>query len=158
MFTRILIPLDGSTFAEQSLSVAVALSQAWDADVALIRTVEVLAPGDHEPGVISYLDEHRATTAQDYVAAIAARLRTPRPVSAEAYLATDIPAGILARAQELDVDLILMASHGAFGPITGVMGGLAAHLTREARCPVLLVGPHVEVPPLPAHLAAARGV
>jgi len=158
MFKRILVPLDGSAHAERVLPLAEALSLAWDAELALIRTVEVLAPGDREPGVISYLDEHRVATAQRYIEETAARLHSFHPVSAEAYLATDIASGVLGRAQELGTDLILMASHGAFGPLTGVMGGLAAHLTREARCPVLLIGPHAATPPLARLLATAGGI
>lgn len=141
MFTKILVPLDGSAFAEGALSAAEALAQSTGADVALVRVVELVAPGEREPGVISYLDEHRIAAAQDYISGVAARLRLGRPVSAEAYLAADVPAGILARARDAGVDVIVMTSHGASGPVGSALGSVAAVLVRESTCPVLVIGP-----------------
>lgn len=142
MFQRILVPLDGSAFSERALPVAEALAASCGADVLLVRVVEVLAPGDREPGVVSYLDEHRIAQAQDYLRDAAARLRLGRAVSAEAYLAPDAAAGILARALDAGVDVIVMTSHGASWPAATVLGGVAAKLTRESTCPLLVLGPH----------------
>jgi nucleotide-binding universal stress UspA family protein len=46
MFKQILVPLDGSAFAERALPVATALATSGGAGLALVRVVEVLAPGD----------------------------------------------------------------------------------------------------------------
>jgi nucleotide-binding universal stress UspA family protein len=143
MFTKILVPLDGSAFAERAVPYAEALAAATGADLALVRVVEVLAPGDREPGVISYLDEGRIATAQDYVGRIAASRTLGKPVSAEAYLASDIGAGIIARAGDIGADVIVMTSHGASWPVGTVLGSVAARLTREATIPVLVIGPQV---------------
>jgi nucleotide-binding universal stress UspA family protein len=143
MYRKILVPLDGSPFAESALPVAGALAGATGADVALIRVVDVVAPGDREPGVISYLDEHRVAAAQDYIARATAQLALGRPVSAEAYLAADVPAGILARARDFGADLIVMTSHARSWPEETPLGSTAVELLREAECPVLIVGPRV---------------
>jgi nucleotide-binding universal stress UspA family protein len=59
MFGTILVPLDGSAFAERAVPFAEALAAVAGARLALVRVVEVLAPGDREPGVVSY---HSAPT------------------------------------------------------------------------------------------------
>jgi nucleotide-binding universal stress UspA family protein len=143
MFKQILVPLDGSPFAERALPVATALATSTGASLALVRAVELLAPGDREPGVVSYLDEHRIAVAQDYIREKATATGLTRAVSGEAYLAADVAAGILARAADIGADLIVMTSHGASWPAGGALGGVAAALTREAQCPVLVVGPRV---------------
>ncbi|MFN8557829.1 MAG: universal stress protein [Dehalococcoidia bacterium] len=143
MFARLVVPLDGSTFAERALPVAAALADAEGAELAVVRVVGLLAPGEHEPGVVSYLDEHRIAIAQDYVREAAATVRLGRPVSAEAYLAADVAAGILARAADLQADLIVMTSHGESWPVAGALGSVASHVVREANVPVLVIGPRV---------------
>lgn len=146
MFKRILVPLDGSEFAERALATAEALAASCGADLALVRVVELVAPGDREPGVVSYLDEHRIAVAQDYIAQKATAMRLGRPVTAEAYLAADIAAGIIARAADIGADVIVMTSHGESWPAGTVLGSVAARLTRESPCPLLVVGPHVAAP------------
>lgn len=142
MFRRILVPLDGSAFAERALPYAEALAQATGADLALVRAVPVVAPGDGEPGIISYLDEHRILEAQEYVTRVAASLRLGRPVTAQAYLADNIADGILARARDIGADLIVLTSHGQSWPSADPLGGTAARLTQQADCPLLVLGPH----------------
>lgn len=143
MFNQILVPLDGSPFAERALPAAEALAASSGAALALVRAVELLAPGEREPGVVSYLDEHRIAAAQDYITAKATAMRLGRPVSAEAYLAADVAAGILARAGDIGADVIVMTSHGESWPTDRAFGSVATRLIREAACPVLVIGPQV---------------
>jgi nucleotide-binding universal stress UspA family protein len=141
MFRTILVPLDGSTFAEQALPVAHALAETCDARLALVRVVAVIAPGEHEPGVVSYLDEHRIAVAQEYIHQAAVRIGTRQPVTAEAYVAADVASGILMRARDIDADVIVMTAHGASWPEGGDLGSVATRLIRESPCPVLVIGP-----------------
>lgn len=156
MFKKILVPLDGSAFAERAIAVAEALAVSTGARVALVRAVEVIAPGEREPGLISYLDEHRVTDAQAYLTRAAQQLHLGEYVSAEAYLAPDAATGILARALDLGCDLIVMTSHGESWPAAGTLGSVAARLTRESACPILLIGPHA-VTPISEHAPVLAG-
>jgi nucleotide-binding universal stress UspA family protein len=142
MIKQIVVPLDGSEFAERALPRADLLARETGAALALIRVVEVLAPGEREPGVISYLDEHRVAAAQDYIAGAARRSHATN-VTAEAYIAADVPAGIIARALDVGADLIVMTTHGASWPSMEGLGSVAARLVREAPCPVVVIGPGV---------------
>lgn len=145
VFKTILVPLDGSPFAERALPVAVALAAETGGDLALIRVVPLVPPAEDEPGVISYLDEHRIAVAQEYIAQAAARThRDPLP-SAEAYIAADIVAGILGRALDVGADLIVISSHGRSWPSPSALGSVATKLTRESPVPLLVLGPRIAV-------------
>jgi nucleotide-binding universal stress UspA family protein len=142
MFNKILVPLDGSAFAERALPTAEALAASTGAELALVRAVPLVAPGEREPGIVSYLDERRIAEAQDYVTRMATALHIGRPVTAQAYLSDDIANGILARARDIGADVIVMTSHGESWPSVDPLGGTAARLTRQADCPLLVIGPH----------------
>lgn len=159
MFKQILVPLDGSAFAERAIPVATALAVSTGARLALVRVVVLLAPGEREPGVVSYLDEHRIAVAQDYITGKATATGMTSSVSGEAYLAADVAAGVLARAADIGADLIIMSSHGESWPSPTTFGSVASSVVRQAYCPVLVVGPHMAPvePALPAGSAAIEG-
>ncbi len=61
------------------------------------------------------------------------------------------PAAVSVRiADELDVDLIVMATHGHKGLVRIVLGSVAERVLREAKCPVLTLRP-----PAPLQTASA---
>jgi len=141
MFRRILVPLDGSPFAERVIPVAQSFVDAGEAEISFVRVVPLMGPGEREPGLVSHLDEHRIRTAQDYITRAASRLRSGQAPPADARLASDAVDGILARAAEVNADLILMTSHGESWPDINRIGGTASRLIREALVPLLVVGP-----------------
>jgi nucleotide-binding universal stress UspA family protein len=141
MIERIVVPLDGSEHAEQALLTAEEIAATTGASITLVRIVEVVAPGEREPGMISYLDEHRVAAAQDYLEAAAAKLRLGRPVAHEVDLAADVSAGILGLVRAIAADLVIMTSHARSWPAAGALGSVAARLLAEAPCPVLVLGP-----------------
>lgn len=144
MVKHILVPLDGSAFSERAVPAAQALAAATGAAVSLIRVVEVMAPGEREPGIVSYLDEHRVAVAQDYISRAAQGVNS-HTVTAEAYLAADVATGIIARAVDTGADLIVMTTHGVSWPATSRLGSVAAALVTDAPCPVMMIGPGVSV-------------
>jgi nucleotide-binding universal stress UspA family protein len=141
MFRKILVPLDGSPFAERALPLAQSLAEANDADLELVRIVPATGPAREELGLVSYMDEHRIKTAEAYLARPLLVLSEGRAVLAEVKLAPDAATGIINRAVEIGADLILMTSHGESWPDVNRIGGTASRLIREAPCPLLVVGP-----------------
>jgi nucleotide-binding universal stress UspA family protein len=144
MFTRIVIPLDGSPFAERALPVAAEFANTYDAEIFLVRVAPITGRGEKEPGVVSYLDEHRIRIAQQYLTGAAATLRLGQPVSAEAYLAPDVVTGILERVLDIGADTVLLTTHGESWPVGDRLGSTASRLIREAPCPVVVVGPRFQ--------------
>ncbi len=144
---KILVPLDGSELAERALKPALALAKAVQTDVVLLRVV----PG-REP-----LPEEM-TPAGDQVAAALDAAGAQERTEAEAYLqrahtthdngrlffdvqATtgDVADAIISYADEHDVDLIVISSHGRSGIGRWLHGSVAEKVLRGANCATLIV-------------------
>ena len=141
MYERMLVPLDGSELAEVVFTYAKELAVRLDLDVILLH---VYNPRDHELVPI-----HRA-----YVERAAERIRRQsqevqqrmgaqpggKAVEARGELAAGDPAEeILRYADENNIDLILMATHGRSGVKRWVMGSVADKVLRASKVPVWLV-------------------
>jgi nucleotide-binding universal stress UspA family protein len=150
----ILVPLDGSRFAEQALPLAVTVARRTGARLRLVSAHEPrpdLTPGLDAPAVEAHNLEIRSAT-QAYLAEVAGRLEPigGEPVACEV---TDGPAGpsVAAAVTRLHPDLVVMCTHGR-GPLSRFwLGSVADHLIRHLSVPLLLVRPpSAGEPPEPA--------
>ena len=140
MFKHLLVPLDGSQLAEAPLVAAASLALALKAKVTLIHAVERDAPHEiHGERHLTGVQE-----AREYLEDVAARVFPPEiPVEMHVHGdgIKDVARSIAEHAGELDVDLIVMCTHGR-GGLRGFMHGrLAQQVTGFATAPVLLVPP-----------------
>jgi nucleotide-binding universal stress UspA family protein len=166
MYRSILVPLDGSSFGEQALPLAVSIARRAGAALHLV-TVHVPLGPMVEDGLASF--DHRID--------LAAKRRS------QAYLekvveqvagATEVP--LIARVVEgpiadalceqvaaVGADLIVMTTHGRGGLARAWLGSVADDLIRRVTVPVLLVRPQearpalVEEPSLPNILIPLDG-
>ena len=133
---RILCPTDGSDFAEQARHHALFLAEACDAEVHLIHVEErdtQLADVIEVTEADVLEDLHLPTAPADgAVATTRVKERTVAHPSAAG--------GIRAYADERDIDLIVMGTHGRRGVERLVMGSVSQEVVRRARQPVLTVG------------------
>lgn len=119
--THILVALDGSVLSEASLPPALLLAQHFGARVTLLRVIDRI---EVEPETQAYLAELEKTlprpwqqeacaAAEEYLREVAQR----QPIEVEtAVVLGEPPAnGILKFAEESDVDLIAMTTHGKTG-------------------------------------------
>ena len=149
---RILVPLDGSFFAEAALPAAIELARALQAPLALLR---VVLPGAARPagrGAIA-ADvaeplESNAAHAAAYLTAQAEALRR-EGLTVETVQRVGSPAETI-----LDVagpsSLIVMSTHGRSGLQRLLAGSVALSVVRHSAAPILLVRPHnltSEMPP-----------
>lgn len=134
-FDRILVPLDGSARAEAALGTALTLLRDRPAGtLLLIRAAEAtsLLPGDRVDAQVSVVHE-----AQDYLDAVAARLRDVKVETAVWYGA---PAPAIVEAARVSrVDLVVMSTHGRSGLGRLVLGSVAESVLRNTHTPILLV-------------------
>ena len=144
---RLLVPLDGSLFAEAALELAFDfLGPAGE--LVLMRVIE---PPDHvlrddQGRAVAYLDQQaqdRTSVARVYLNDVARRLRLKDP---DIHLSVDVrmdapDAGILAAAAEGLTDLVIMATHGRTGLRRASMGSVAGDVLRKGTTPLLLVRP-----------------
>jgi nucleotide-binding universal stress UspA family protein len=142
MYKRILVPLDGSQLAEAALEHARGLAQRFQAKVTLLRVLvspyAVVAPDMVLTGYDANLNE-LSIQAQQYLKRMAARVE-----EAEVHVTTVVCEGpvaeaILEHAVALDVDLIIMSTHGRGGVSRWVYGSIADRILQAASCPVLVI-------------------
>lgn len=143
MFERVLVPLDGSGLAEQTLPYAEEVAAAFGSQVVLL--------GVWERGA-----GQRLRVFQGYLERMAARverslkLRLAPQAQVTAVVKKGSPAEeILRLAEEQDIGLIAMATHGRSGLSRWVLGSVAAKVARSSPVPVLLVPPASKAADLP---------
>jgi nucleotide-binding universal stress UspA family protein len=157
MFTSILVPLDGSAFAERALPIALALARRSQARIELVHVDDPRVHASGVPMPDPRFDDELRTGLHHALDALAGRLAVRN--------ASEIRVTCLAGAvaQTLDhyittsgPDLVVMCTHGEGGLSRLWLGSVADHLVRHSSVPVLLVRPgaigvaHVE--PLFRHI------
>jgi nucleotide-binding universal stress UspA family protein len=144
-FKRVLVPLDGSPLAERALPVAMALAQKLDSTIVLFRALEISAPSipalypDTALSLAREAHEHVRTEVEQYLAAKEGELEG-QGYDVEVELRDEPPAeGILDTASAMEIDLIVMSTHGRGGLARWTFGSVADKVARHSPCPVLLV-------------------
>jgi nucleotide-binding universal stress UspA family protein len=159
MYRKILVPLDGSNFAEHALSMAVALARRSRASIHLV-TVTTPITAAYLEGVFvgsADLEAEAAAQRQGYLEAIMARLRERIDVPITGEVAHgEVSSTLCDLAGTGEYDLVVMATHGRspFGRFW--MGSVADEMIRHATLPLLLVRPGEEAPKLEAEPDLSR--
>lgn len=162
MYRSILVPLDGSPFAEQALPLALSIANHAGACLELLRVQELYSDQDphacwapYDPAAEAALKERE----QAYLDATVKRLQTSAsvPVTSALVGGLFVKDAILERVRTTAADLIVMTTHGR-GPLSRFwLGSVADTLVRHAPAPILLVRPQ-EVPEDPGTKPALRHV
>jgi nucleotide-binding universal stress UspA family protein len=136
MYTRILVPLDGSKLAEQVLPYVRALAPALQAQVHLVRVEVAFAPLHQSyPGVME-AETHRA---EGYLEEIAASLREDDLTLSCAVVEGRPAACIAAEAKQEPGTIIAMTSHGRSGFTRWLLGSVANEVLQAAANPLLII-------------------
>ena len=145
VFDHIVVPLDGSKLAEESIPVAARLAALTNARVTLLRVVIPQLALGHPSFVLQFnvdqLDRHR-DEAKRYVNEVADRFRGEIPgLTAEVLMAESPPRTILEWSEQHGAELIAMSTHGRSGFRRVMLGSVADKVIRGANIPVLLTRP-----------------
>ncbi len=143
---EILVPLDGSRWAEAALPSALGVAKLFGARLLLVQVVEPVMLLLDGPVVPQSLDEElmalRRREAQDYLDDVAERIIERGSVSrAIAVLAGNALAGIQAAAASPGIGMIAMATHGRGGLRRLAIGSVTDKLVRTGHLPVLVTRP-----------------
>jgi nucleotide-binding universal stress UspA family protein len=140
---RILCPIDFSDFSRRALDHAVAIARWYNSAVTLLHARTIAPVAAYAPG--SGMPPYVALTPADREA-ILASLRRFAASEAATDVAMDYEiveghaAGeILARADTLPADLLVLGTHGRSGFERLVLGSVTEKVLRKAACPVLSV-------------------
>jgi nucleotide-binding universal stress UspA family protein len=151
MYRSILVPLDGSSFGEQALPMAVEIARRAGATLQVAHVHTPLAPlfAEARPNVENTLDPRIRERMRGYLEGVAQRLKSVTTVPVTAVLLQGgIEETFREHAAASGVGLTVMATHGR-GPLRRFwLGSVADRVLRQGPTPLLLVRPREEVPDL----------
>lgn len=129
MYTRILVPVDGSTFSEQLIGPATLVARKTGAELALLRIVD----GN---------DDHAQASRQ------VQQLAAPVGATAlcESACAEGVAAAIRDEARRVPGTLVAMCSHGRSGAMQAVFGSTALQVLRAMGEPLVVYRPQLDGP------------
>jgi nucleotide-binding universal stress UspA family protein len=153
MYTRILVPLDGSRRAERAIPVAARIARASGGTIILVRAVNVASGiwpslAGYATDVPSALDAGQAA-ADEYLAAIKQASELAGIPTETRTVSGPVSEAILAVADSSQADLMVLCSHGYTGMTRWALGSVAEKVARYAQIPVLVLR---EAGPVPAGL------
>jgi nucleotide-binding universal stress UspA family protein len=146
--TRILLATDGSEEAELAALRAVELADATDSELHVVHVGVVPIFLKSYPGTLGYdrkLYEQIEEVSRELLRKQSWRVKAAGGTVAGAHLrmgAVDLE--IVALAEELGADLIVIGSRGLGGVRRALMGSVSDSVVRHAHCPVLVVRPEKE--------------
>lgn len=141
MFSRILVPLDGSRLSEASLPAAAQFARRFDSRIILLHVIERDAPAE------IHKERHLtdASEASGYLAEVASRaFAEGSRVETHVH---DVPVTDVARAivehaaREFQADFIVTCTHGRSGMRDLLYGSIAQRIVAQGRLPLLLIKP-----------------
>lgn len=146
MFERILVPLDGSPVAQAILPYVMSVAKGFHSRVILFHVAET-ALDQEDPEQKTYADEtieRIRPLAENYLAGVADEFRRQGVDVETRVVGGRAAAKILEYAEQENVDLIALSTHGRSGLARWVMGSRVDKILRACEQPVLLVRPRDE--------------
>ena len=149
MYRKIMVPLDGSQLAECALPHVEAITTGCKtANVVFVRVVEPIQlparlPAQGELGFQDkdrrQIDEQRKKTAEAYLEKIIQKAALGETVPGYEVLEGSVAETLATWAEQNDVDLVIIASHGRSGVSRWVMGSVADRILRSVCVPVMMI-------------------
>ena len=140
---RLLVPVDFSSYSEESLRYASELASMWDARVTLLNVIEeTVLPTVYgiEP-VSLYPVDHLLDESKKALEKLRSEYFDPMLSIDTAVVIGHAATTIADFAKDSDTDLIVISTHGLTGMRRFLMGSVSEHVTRNAPCAVLTVKP-----------------
>jgi nucleotide-binding universal stress UspA family protein len=139
---RILVPIDFSEHSKNALKYAIPFAEQFHASIDLIYVVEpTIYPADFSFGQIGFpnVEEELRSRGSNELEKLV-KNEIAKRVSAKKVVRTGKPFyEINQYAEERNIDLIIIATHGHSGVEHILFGSTAEKVVRKAACPVLVV-------------------
>jgi nucleotide-binding universal stress UspA family protein len=143
MFSRILVAVDGSPFAERALRCAVDLATRYNAKLIIVHVIlrQFYAVTPSEAGVLAttvFAKEMEAEGKQ--IVSKAETYAKSQAAEYESKLLQGVPAEeIIKTATSENVDLIVIGSRGLTEVRAFLLGSVSDKVSHHAKCPTLIV-------------------
>jgi len=137
---RIVVALDFSETAERALAWAADLQRTTDAPrLHLVHAIPSRPAGTSDVPLAVLLPDANQLAAMERSMIDRARGHQASATAAVCIHASSVGDIILDAAQDASADLIVLGSHGRTGVKRMVLGSVAEHVLRHAKCPVVTV-------------------
>ena len=140
---KIMVPLDGSTLAEEAIVPAAQLASAFQASISLVRVSPwaiAAYPYFESTMYLPQLDTDLETGAESYLRTTCSKLE-PGLHGDAVLLRGPAASSLLQFEEEHEIDLVVMTTHARAGFQRALLGSTADRLL-QGKAPVLLVRPH----------------
>jgi nucleotide-binding universal stress UspA family protein len=153
MFTRIAVPLDGSTLSEYALPYAVSLARLGNAPLTLVHVHRPFLPGEKLEALPQYqfqrivsfdneIDDESRRRESEHLDQLAERLRLQFGVQVDSrVLGGDVPEALAAYVRASGTELIVMSTHGYSGAWSTWLQSVSDAVVRRTSVPVLMLRP-----------------
>ncbi|MBI3943449.1 MAG: universal stress protein [Chloroflexi bacterium] len=144
---QILVPLDGLPSHEQGFAVAAAIAEAFKAQMHLVLVIPTLSTLSGEqaltglllPATMRAVLDLARQGGVDYLQQLLGRCRRQGLAATAEIIRGDPVPAVLELAGHLEVDLIVMASHGKTGLDAFLSGSVAPRIALRAAQPLMLI-------------------
>ena len=139
MFTKVLVPLDGSSLAEQALGPAASIARATHAALDLVMVHQPMAFADF---VDAAWQANPSNGERAYMASTAKKLAEGSAITVSGTVVRGLASEMIReRASAVGADLIVMTSHGRTGLSRTWLGSVAHEILRGSPAPILMLRP-----------------
>jgi len=131
---KILVPVDFSDCSDKALLYAIPFARQFGAELTLLHVVQ------HYPSVPEMYPIDVESIEDGKKGLEALRLKVIDPIPCKTVLRSGNPhIEIVNVAKELDIDLLILSTHGHTGLTRAILGSTAEQVVRHAPCPVLVM-------------------
>ena len=143
MYKKILVPLDGSKRAEAVLPHAEEMANRYGADIIFLRVEELFVMLEWDE-VVDLAECHekfdtRKKASESYLSQLKTKFRDKGIKTEARVVYGPVVKSILTEAEEMDVDIIVMASHGLSGLPRTFYGSVTAGVLQKIDRPLLII-------------------
>jgi nucleotide-binding universal stress UspA family protein len=143
MYNKILVPLDGSKRAEAILPHAEEMANRYGAEIIFLRVEElyVMLEWDEVVDLANCQEKFdvRKKTSEAYLAQLKVKFQDKGIKADTRIVHGPVVKSILTAAEDMDVDIILMASHGFSGLRRTFYGSVTAGVLQKIDRPLLII-------------------
>ena len=142
MYSRILVPLDGSELAEQVLPYVRLIAQRMQSPIDLIRTFSLSIPELHDPVHAHYLEQITSSfpaQAEAYLEKVKTTLQDLGVPVSSIVQEGEPPLHIVSEAKKKPDTLVAMSTHGRSGISRWVLGSVMDRVLHGTTNPLLVV-------------------